>query len=94
MITPTSKEVLLSDSKWKSDMDLKVSELVVKVDRLIRFLDSYEDGLRMVIAQEASRAALRKAVIEKSITALIWASLAGMGVLIWNGVTTALRAWK
>lgn len=40
--------------------------------------------LDMLIAREAQRAAFRQAVIDKTMTALVWAALAGLGTVIWT----------
>ena len=41
--------------------------------------------VRLAIQAEAERAAFRKAVIEKTLTSLIWAGVVGVGILMFNG---------
>jgi hypothetical protein len=44
----------------------------------------HHDYLEAVLAREADRAALRRAVIEKTLTALVWAALVWAGTYIVN----------
>jgi hypothetical protein len=41
--------------------------------------------VRMAIQAEAERAQLRKAIIEKSLTSLVWMAICGVGILMWSG---------
>ena len=41
--------------------------------------------VRMAIQAEAERAQLRKAIIEKSLTGLVWMAICGVGLLMWSG---------
>ena len=72
------------EARWKSDMDLKV-------DSLVAFAKKYEGLLEMLIEREKERAAMRKAVIEKTLAGLIWAGIVGLLSLAWNGLHVELR---
>ena len=72
------------EARWKSDMD-------VKVDSLVAFSKRYEGLLEMLIEREKDRAAMRKAVIEKTLSGLIWAGIVGLLSLAWNGLNSELR---
>ncbi|MDE2057140.1 MAG: hypothetical protein KGI88_07950 [Betaproteobacteria bacterium] len=47
--------------------------------------------VRMAIKAEADRAALRKAIIEKTLSSLIWAAVAGVGTLLFKYIS---EHWK
>lgn len=74
------------DVRWKSDVDLKL-------DRLCRFADEHEDFLKMLNVRERERAALRRAVIEKSLVALIVAGAIWLVALAWTGFTMEMKAF-
>ena len=42
------------------------------------------EALDMLIAREAKRAAFQQAVIDKTMTALVWAAIAGFGTVLWT----------
>ena len=46
----------------------------------------------MLIEREKERAAMRKAVIEKTLAGLIWAGIVGLLSLAWSGLSTELRS--
>jgi len=48
--------------------------------------DEEQQWVRMAIKVQADRAALRKAVIEKSLAGLAWAGLVGLGTLVLDGL--------
>ncbi len=79
------------EARWKSDMD-------AKVDSLVAFAKKYEALLEILIERERSRAAMRRAVIEKTLSGLIWAGIVGILSLAWSGINSELRAaselWK
>jgi len=77
----TPEELKRFENRWKSDVDLKL-------DRMVAFMDKTEKFLDMLIEREAGRAAVRKAIIDKSITALVWGAIVGLGALIVTGVQT------
>ena len=71
------------DLRWKSDVDLKLDELVA-------FAKKYETLLQMLIDREAKRERLRAAIIEKTLSALILAAVVGLMSLAWAGLTADL----
>lgn len=73
------------EGRWKSDVDLKL-------DRLVRFADTYEDLLKMLVTREKQREAFRQAVIEKTLSALILAGVVGLLSLAWSGLSTEIKA--
>ena len=44
--------------------------------------DEEQHWVRMAIKEQSDRAALRKAVIEKSLAGLVWSGLVGLGYLV------------
>lgn len=72
------------ETRWKSDVDLKL-------DRLVAFANLYEPFLVEATQTLRERAALRRALIEKSLTGLIWAGLVFLAAAVWNYVKDHLR---
>lgn len=72
------------ENRWKSDVDLKL-------DRLVRFADTYEDYLRMCLEREITRKKLRDAFIEKSLIGAGWAILAFIGFAVKDYVVAQLK---
>lgn len=72
------EEIKKIETKWKSDVDKKL-------DHLVAFIDRYNGLLIELAEREVNRKALRKAVIEKSLSGLIWMGVAGIAALIWSG---------
>lgn len=68
-------EIKRIETQWKSDVDLKL-------DRLVSFADKYEKLLDLLLAREQARERLRTAIIEKTLSALIWASIVFVGVTV------------
>lgn len=54
------------------------------------------EWLDMLIAREKRKADFQQAVIDKTVTALVWAALAGLGALIWTMFKEYAQAhgWK
>lgn len=67
--------------RWKSDVD-------EKLDKMIAFMDKTESFLDMLILREASRAALHKAIIEKTLSGIAGAAVLALLALLWAGVKT------
>lgn len=67
-------------------------ELVVAIQEIVTVAASKEHTLtpeeaewvRLAIKAEAERAALRKAIIEKTLTGLVWSAICVIGVYIWD----------
>ena len=56
-----------------------ITELMVQLKAVNSLTDDEQRWVRMAIEREAQSIALRKAIIEKTITSLIWMLLAGIG---------------
>jgi len=54
------------------------------------------EWLDMLIAREKRKADFQQAVIAKTVTALVWSALAGLGMVIWTMVKeyAAAHGWK
>ena len=72
------------EGRWKSDVDLKL-------DSLVAFAKEYEDLLKMLIRREREREALRKSIIEKTLTALVIAAVGWAISLAWHGLTSDIK---
>lgn len=48
--------------------------------------------VRLAIQAEAKRAQLRDAIIQKTLIGLAWFLVAGLAVIVWDAVATALHA--
>lgn len=67
-------------------------EIVVALREVIKETAANEHALseeeaqwvRMAIKAEAERAELRKAIIEKTLTGLVWSAICVLGVYIWD----------
>ena len=76
MGTPAD-ELRRADDRWRVDVD-------AKLDRLIRFADKYESFIQMLSEREGERKVLRRAVIEKSLGALILSLIGIIGVALYH----------
>lgn len=56
-----------------------ITELMDQLKTVNSLTDDEQRWVRMAIEREAQSIALRKAIIEKTITSLIWMLLAGIG---------------
>ena len=56
-----------------------ITELMDQLKTVNSLTDDEQRWVRMAIEKEAQSIALRKAIIEKTITSLIWMLLAGIG---------------
>jgi hypothetical protein len=52
--------------------------------------------VRLAIKREAQSIALRQAIIEKTLTGLIWSAVAGLGALVWTLVSEYAKShgWR
>jgi len=82
----TPDEIRRLETRWKSDVDLKL-------DKLVRFANEYEDLMKMLVQREKERAALRKSVIEKTLAGLIWMAVVGLVSLAWSGARSELSVF-
>lgn len=77
----TEEEIRRIDATWKSDVEKKI-------DRMIAFMDKTERFIDVLIDREKSREEVRRAIIDKSITALVWGAFVGLGLLLASGLRT------
>lgn len=80
----TPKRIREIETKWKSDVDLKLDALIARSAKYDAFLD-------MLLEREKNRAALTKALIEKGLGALVWAAVGGLCALVWAGMQAEYR---
>ena len=73
------------DDQTKAELMALLKEAVLEAVEHHPLTDEEIQWVRMAIKAEAERAQLRKAIIEKSLTGLVWMALCGIGVLIWSG---------
>jgi len=78
------------------DMNDRVDTLEQRVDTLFRAFPSGDvEGHRrahdLMIEQLNERRRLRQAIQEKTISGLIWASVLGLGTMVWQAIKSALR---
>ena len=86
MLEMTDEEIRRIEARWKSDVDLKL-------DNLIKSFAKYEPMLAILIEREQERAAIRKAVIEKTLAGLIYSALIAVLVGAWHWTKDTL-GWK
>ena len=79
------EELKRIETRWKSDVD-------VKLDNLVAFAEKYGQFLDMLIERERQRERLRSAIIEKTLSGLILAAVVGLLSLAWAGLNMDLRA--
>ena len=75
----TDEEIRRLDATWKSDVDKKI-------DRMVAFMDKTERFIDVLIEREKSKQTVRRAIIDKSLTALIWGVIVGLSVLVVSGI--------
>lgn len=83
----TPERIKEIETRWKSDVDLKL-------DRLVAFANSYEPFLALLLEREQSKAAFRKAVMEKTTVGLLMAAVALAANGLWEGVQQWIRNLK
>lgn len=83
----TEAEMRRIEARWKSDVDLKLDALI-RSEKEHR--EKYDAFLDMLIKREADRAAMRKAVMEKTLSGLIWMAVVGLLSLAWSGTKTEI----
>lgn len=70
-------------------------ELLLAVREIVKEAAAHEHALspeeahwvRLAIQAEAERATLRKAIIEKTLTGLLWSAICVVGVFLWDHIT-------
>ncbi len=77
----TEYEMKQIEARWKSDVDFKL-------DALLEYNEKNAALLTLLTTREQRRVKVQQAIIDKSLTALIWAGVVGLGTLVWSGVKT------
>ena len=75
----SDEEIRRIDATWKSDVEKKI-------DRMVAFMDKTERFIDVLIEREKSKQTVRRAIIDKSLTALIWGVIVGLSILVASGV--------
>lgn len=73
------------DAQWKTEVDSKL-------DMLVAFATKYEDYLKLAFDAQMRRKAMRDAIIEKSLVALIIAAIAASATGLWTYAKAMLKA--
>ena len=85
MPTPSTSAPL---TVTRDDLRFIVTEAIVEASRQniisAQLSDEEHRWVQMAIQAEAAKLAFRKAVIEKTITGLIWLAIVGVGTAIWT----------
>ena len=74
------------DEQTKTELIALLKEVVVQAVEVHPLTDEETQWVRMAIKAEADRAALRKAIIEKTLTGLVWMLVVGIATLVWTGL--------
>lgn len=77
----SDEELRRIDGRWKSDVDRK-SDIDLKLDKLVAFATKYESLLVLLTEREQRRKARWDAIIDKTLTGLIWAGIVFIGVAV------------
>lgn len=75
------------EARWKSDVDSKLDALIRAEEENRK---KYGAFLDILIQRETDRAALRKSVIEKTLSGLIWMAVVGLVSLAWSGARSEI----
>ena len=91
----TQEELKMIETRWKSDVDKKLDTLI-NAEREHR--EKYGVFIEMLMKREVDAAALRRAVMEKTLAGLIWMVVVGLVSLVWSGTrhefSEFVNAWK
>ena len=74
------------DEQTKSELITLLKEAVLEAVEHHPLTDEEIQWVRMAIKAEAERAALRKAIIEKTLAGLVWMLVVGLITLVWSGL--------
>lgn len=61
-----------------------ISELIIELKAVNSLTDDEQRWVRMAIEREAQSIALRKAIIEKTLTSLVWLFVVGLIAIFWE----------
>ena len=73
------------DAQTKEELLNLLKEVVIEAVEAHPLTDEEVKWVRMAIQAEAERAALRKAIIEKTLAALVLMAIVGICGLVWQG---------
>ena len=62
-----------------------------RINRLVAFMDTYEDFLKLAMKDAQERSALRRSIIEKSLAGLVWATIVMIGYAAWDYIKAHLK---
>ena len=79
------------DDQTKAELMALLKEAVLEAVEHHPLTDEEIQWVRMAIKAEAERAALRKAIIEKTLTGLVWMAVVGAATLLWSGFKDYLK---
>ena len=74
------------DDQTKAELMALLKEAVLEAVEHHPLTDEEIQWVRMAIKAEAERAALRKAIIEKTLAGLVWMLVVGLITLVWSGL--------
>jgi hypothetical protein len=76
-------------------LENKVDTLFTKVEALSYTLSGihvgHHDYIEKTMQREARKEAFQNAVIEKTMIALLWSGVSGLGYMLWQGIQTHWR---
>jgi len=79
------------DAQTKQELLLLLKEVVIEAVEAHPLTDEEVKWVRMAIQAEAERAALRKAIIEKTLASLFLMAIVGACTLIWTGIKDHIK---
>ncbi len=62
------------------------------LSQVVLFVDKYEPYLEMLMRREVRREKFQTAIIEKTLTALLWAALVAIGYAVWDSSMLHLKS--
>jgi hypothetical protein len=78
----SSHEYFGQDRRAPDSQDELVQKVIAAVKEQQHLTDEEAQWVRLAIKREAQSIALRQAIIEKTLTALVWAALIGLGIVL------------
>lgn len=88
------EETLLAQDKTLLDMSAKLDELSLQLHSIVPNSDFVGHRIyhECVISAARRREVLQNAIIEKTLTGLLWLMLSAAGIAIWQYIKTHLKA--
>lgn len=69
----------------------RIEEKIDKLSARVCIHEDHHDYIAIAMAREARKESFHRAIIEKTMSSLIWSSIVGLGYLVWQGITSH---WK